>query len=244
MKKLISLFFIISLAAPSLHAMTAREIIKKSDALPEPASAYTHIIMTISRGGRSIDKEFKLRTKKIRGETRTLVTFIRPSRMKVLTHSHRNSDDDQWIRLSSGRVKRIAGAEKSKAFAGSHLTYHDLQSREINDYRYKKLSDTSTRGDACYRVEAIKSRGTKIYSKIILHVRKSDFFVVQVDIYKKGRLYKHIENTMIKKISGILTPLRVTVRLARKKETTVLKVKAVRYNRRMRNSIFNKSFLH
>ncbi len=243
MKKIFLAALIITLTAPSLFALTGKQIIEKSQALPEPESAKSRIIMTITKGGRPIVKEFKLASKKIKGEARALVTFIKPSRMKVLTHSHKNRDDDQWIRLSSGRVKRIAGADQSKSFVNSHLTYYDLQSRETDDYRYKKLADAATLGTPCYTVEAVKIRGTKIYDKIILHVRKSDFFVIRLDIFKKGQLYKHIENTGIKKIKGILTPMKVRVKLAQKSGTTVLDVKTVEYNSGIRNSTFNKSSL-
>ncbi len=243
MKKSLFTLAILILTAPALFALTGKQIIEKSEALPEPTSAKSRIVMTITKGGRSIVKEFKLASKKINGEARALVTFIRPSKMKVLTHSHKNRDDDQWIRLSSGRVKRIAGADQSKSFVNSHLTYYDLQTREINDYSYKKLADASAMGVPCYVVEAKKVRGSKIYDKIIIYVRKSDFFVVKLSIYKKGHLYKHIENYNIQKIEGILTPKKVMVKMARTSGTTVLNVKTVQYNTAIRNSVFNKSSL-
>ena len=87
-------------------ALTGRQIMKKVDNLKEPRTAKTRVKMTIIKGGRVRHKEFKAVSKKIRGNNKTLISFIRPTRIKLLTHTYKHREDDQWLRLSSGRIKR------------------------------------------------------------------------------------------------------------------------------------------
>ena len=95
--------------APSLHAMTGREIMEKSDALPEADTAASKMLMKIHKGGRVIEKEFILQMKQFEnGEDKALISFIRPTKIKLLTHSHKGREDDQWLRLSSERVTHVA----------------------------------------------------------------------------------------------------------------------------------------
>jgi len=242
-RKSASAVLIVLLAAAVLYAMTGREIIDKANNLKGADSAESKIEMIIFKGGRELVKEFEIKTKKVGGETRTLSAFIKPTKMKVLSHAHAGRDDDQWIRLSSGKVKRIVGGERDKPFAGSHMTYDDLESRETDDFTYNKLADATTMGTPCYVVEAVKTVGTINYSKIVLHVRKADFFVIRVDFYKHGKLFKFLENNNVQNISGILTPMEVIMTMANGEGKTILKVKSVQYNIHIPDSVFSKGAL-
>lgn len=228
----------------SLFALTGREIVEKSDALPEPDTGKTSILMFIQKGGRVLEKEFQGIAKKFpNDEERMLISFIRPTRIKLLTHSHKNRDDDQWLRLSSGKIKRIAASDKDKPFVNSHFYYEDLQSRDIDDYSYKYLGDGKAAGSDCYKVESIKKKGRMVYDKTILYVRKSDYFIVRIDLFRKGKLHKYLENYEIQKVKGILTPFRSVMYTADGKGKTELRIKKVVYNRAIRSSRFNKESL-
>ena len=82
-----------------------------------------------------------------------------------------------------------------------------------------------------------------MYDRSVLHVRKTDSFVIRIDFYKKGILYKSLENFDIEKVEVILTPFRVVVTLASGKGRTELILKSVTYNEKMKNSTFNKEAL-
>ena len=237
---LLLIFFL----SQTVYALTGREIIEKSDALPESKTAKTEVTMLIYKGGRIMEKEFKAMAKKFRNdEDKTLISFIKPTRIKLLTHSHKTRDDDQWLRLSSGKVKRIASSDKDKSFVNSHFYYEDLTSRNIDDYKYKYLGNGTAAGVDCYKVESVKKRGRKVYDKTILYVRKSDYFIVRIDIFRRGKFHKYLENYNVKKVRGILTPFRAVMYLSNGKGKTELKIKKVVYNKRISSSRFNKESL-
>jgi hypothetical protein len=230
--------------APSLGAYTGREIMDMTRDLVEPETASSRIVMVIHKGKRVLEKEFEIMTKKFGDdESKTLVSFIRPTKIKLLTHTRKEKEDDQWLRLSSGKIKRIAGSDKGKTFVNSHITYEDMGSRDLDDYEYTYLGDVDIHGFDCYQVEAVSKKKKKVYDRSVAHVRKTDSFVIRIDFYKKGKLHKSLENFDVKKVEGILTPFRVIVTLASGKGRTELTLTSVTYNEKMKNSTFNKEAL-
>lgn len=244
MKKIITFMFFISFISIQVFpALTGRQIIEESEKLPSPKSAKTQVLMIINKGKMTMEKEFLLFQKTIEGQDRVLFTFLRPSKIKVLTHTNKNRGDDQWIKLSSGKVKRIVGEEKGGSFAQSHMTYEDIESRNIDDYQYNNLGTATAMGVQCYKVESIPTKIEKSYDKAYLYVRTSDYYVVKIDFFKNGKIYKTLENSDIKTISGILTPMKVTVKMADKSGQTEMTVKKVVYNIGIENSKFAKENL-
>ncbi len=227
-----------------VYALTGREIMDKSDALLQPDTAKSKILMLIHKGGKVIEKEFMLQMKKFdNDEDKALISFIRPTKIKLLTHSHKGRDDDQWLRLSSGKVKRIVSSGRDKPFVNSHFYYEDLTSIDIDDYAYKLLGEEKAVKVDCYKVEGVKQVGEIVYDKVVFYVRKSDYFVVRVDFYKKGKFLKFLENYKIKEIDGILTPYKLKMELANGKGKTELILKGLKYNIDIDSAKFRKEAL-
>ncbi|MEA2014392.1 MAG: outer membrane lipoprotein-sorting protein, partial [Thermodesulfobacteriota bacterium] len=195
-KFFLTIFLVFFLTNP-LFALTGREIMEKNDALPEATTSVSSVSMQIYKGKRVVKKAFESRIKKFRNdEDKALIAFTKPTRIKLLTHAHKGKDDDQWLRLSSGKIKRITSSNKGKPFVNSHFYYEDIGSRNIDNYAYRLLSDSSD----CYAVEAVKKTGKKVYSKTILYVRKSDYFITRIDFYKEGDFHKYLENHDIRTV--------------------------------------------
>jgi len=218
------------LIVESAFALTGRQIMDRSDKLKEPQTSKTRMLMVIYKGDRKYKKVFKSISKKVNGKRRTLISFIKPTRLKFLTHARGGGDDDQWLRLTSGRIKRIAGSDKDSPFVNSHFLYEDMQSRNIDDYNYKLLGETTVLGHECYIVESRKKTKSRVYNKIKVYVRKSDYFVVKVIFYKKNRKYKILENYRITVVKGIITPKKVVMRMVKTSGKTILYTKELIYN--------------
>ncbi|RJP79463.1 MAG: outer membrane lipoprotein-sorting protein [Desulfobacteraceae bacterium] len=239
-KRMIVIFGCMLLLTSTAFALTGREIMEKNDALPEAKTAVSQVLMLIHQGSKVVEKEFEIKSKKYENdEDKTLITFTRPTQIKLLTHSHKDRDDDQWLRLSSGKIKRIASSDKGKSFVNSHFYYEDLTSRDIDKFDYTYIGDESLNGVDCYKVEGIKKKD-RVYSKSVLYVRKSDFFVIRVDLHKKDEFHKYIEYFDIRPVSGILTAHQLVMSLSDGKGKTELKVNAVEYDKDINDSAFNK----
>jgi len=234
----------ITVFASSSFALSAREIMEKSDNLAQPKTALSDVLMKIHSGGDIIDKEFTLQAmKQGKDDSKALITFSKPTKIKLLTHTHPNQEDDQWLMMTSGKAKRITSSGKGKSFVNSHFCYEDLSSRKLDDYDYKLLETKKVLGADCHMVEAIKKKGANVYDKAVLYVRKSDYFVVKVDFYLDTKYYKTLENKDIKTIDGIITPHSIMMTMADAKEKTELTVKSLKYNGPMDSATFNKEAL-
>jgi len=88
---------------------------------------------------------------------RSLIRFSSPPDVRgtaLLTYSHLNRSDDQWIYLPAlRRIKRIASRNKSGPFLGSEFAYEDLSSYEVDKYRYRYLRDEPCADTECFVVE-------------------------------------------------------------------------------------------
>jgi hypothetical protein len=219
-----------TLSLPS-YAMTGREIMDKVNQQPTPKSGRSALIMRVTKGSEVAEKEFTVEARKYGDkENKILVTFIKPTQIVLLTHTHKDREDDQWLKMSSGGVKRIASSSKGKSFVNSHYSYEDLTSRNIDDYKYDLAGEVKVGNDDCYKIETTRIKGSDSYEKVTQYVRKADYFIVKAEFYQKGKILKTLENSDIKAVSGIMTPFKAVMTEIATGDKTELMVKSVDYN--------------
>lgn len=225
-------------------AQTGRQIMDKVATSPEARTGHSRVEMLIHKGSHTTPKTFEIfsSTSEDGKENKTLIAFSRPSKIKLLTHSREGGQDNQWLRLSSGRIKRVTASGRHKAFVNSHFTFEDLSPRELDDYTYKKLGEGKVGDKVCDQVESI-AKEKSAYDRSVVWVGRSDHFVYRVDFYRKGKLLKSLLNHDVRPVDGILTPFRVEMRLANGRGSTELKFAAVRYNVAVKSSRFRKETL-
>ena len=166
------------LAASSVQAkeLTGRQIIEKSKSLAKPKTGVTEVDMTIVKGGAKQLKVFTLKGVDTDKETgKTLIEFSKPNKIKLLTYSFKAKEDEQWLKMSSGRVKSIASTSRGNYFVGSHFTFEDMRSNLLIATTIKLKDVKIENGVECYQVESVMIKGKKVYSKAINYIRKSDF---------------------------------------------------------------------
>lgn len=225
-------------------ALTGREVVDRSDKIASAETVTSEVVMEIQKRGNLTEKTFTLTAMEgANEEDRALIAFHKPSRIKLLTHTHKGADDDQWLRMSSGKVKRISQSSKKKSFVNSHFTYEDISSRDIDDYAYTLLGNEAVRGEPCYKVESVRTRGKKVYDKTVLYISERDWFLRKMDFYAKGKLFKTLENRDIRTVDGILTPYEVVMSRVTKAGSTRLLLKEIQYNVPMKPTGFRKEAL-
>lgn len=125
----------------------------------------------------------------------SIITFLWPADVKgtrMLTHSHKKRDDDQWLYLPSiKRIKRISSRNKSGAFMGSEFAYEDLGSQEIEKYTHQWVDDVTFEGRQCWLLEQIPVSKRSGYSKQLLWIDKEYRQPLKIEYYdRKGELLK------------------------------------------------------
>lgn len=96
--------------------------------------------------GTKITRKMKGKILEIKGDgDKSINQFLLPADVKgtmMLTWTHKNKDDDQWLFLPSiKRTKRISSSNKSASFMGSEFSYEDLGSQEIEKYTHKLIKE-------------------------------------------------------------------------------------------------------
>ncbi len=126
----------------------------------------------------------------------SLMEFLNPKDVKgtkMLTHSHKGDDDDQWLYLPTiKRVKRISSSNKSSSFMGSEFSYEDLGSQEVDKYNFKWLADMKTKKGALggWKVERVPKSNSG-YSKMIMTISSKYMNPIKVEYFdRKGELLK------------------------------------------------------
>jgi outer membrane lipoprotein-sorting protein len=225
-----------TLLVSDIFALTGREIMMKNDALPEGKTGIQESVLVILKGSRKEIKKFNGISKKYGKKTRTRITFTSPTRLGFLVWDAPGKESVQWIKLTSGKVRKISSSDKGNAWMNSHFYNEDIGSRDINDYKYKLIGKSSVNGAACYKVEARKKKRSKVYSKIIIYVAVSDWVARKIDFFERGRHSKTIVFSKIKKISGIYTARKAVMKRTDGKGKSILYIKSIKYNLPVSNS--------
>jgi hypothetical protein len=114
----------------------------------------------VLRNGRGVEKVRTMEVRSLEGVSdgdRTLLIFMEPRDIAgtiLLTHSHAEASDDQWVYLPAlKRVRRIAGRKRSGSFMGSEFTYEDIAAQHVDKYGYRFLGIDTLAGRLTYRIE-------------------------------------------------------------------------------------------
>lgn len=121
---------------------------------------------------------------------RSLMDFQSPLDVrgtKMLTWSHKEDDDDQWLYLPSvRRVKRISSSGQSSSFLGSEFSFEDLGSQEIEKFSFKFLKDDKVNGHDVWVLERVPKENSG-YSKQVMSVRKDIKAPIKIEYYDRRK---------------------------------------------------------
>ena len=158
-----------------------------------------------------------------------------------------SQDDDQWLYLPALRkTKRIANQDKSGSFMGSDFNFSDMTSRNLEDYDFKLLQETTLNEHKLWVIEALPRSEEIIdetgYKRAMLLVRQDNYVVVR-GIYwtDQGNKQKYMDMTGLEVIDGIWTPTEMTMTTKRGKQVrhkTVLNFSNIRYNQPLDENLF------
>jgi outer membrane lipoprotein-sorting protein len=158
-------------------------------------SAALTMTLHSSAGERTV-RRMRARILETENGDKRLILFDEPGDVRgtaVLTHTHLDGSDDQWIYLPAlKRVKRIATAGKTGPFMGSEFAYEDLTAQEVARYQYKHLrEEPCAAGGQCFVIERYPANGDSGYRRQVVWLDTAEFRVWRVEYYdRKNELLK------------------------------------------------------
>jgi outer membrane lipoprotein-sorting protein len=222
------------------------QIATKHFALKEAGDSVNTATMTLfDKNGNKKTRKIKMYSKKTGEGTNSFIEFLEPADVrgsKFLTIAHDKGDDEQRLFLPAlGKVRRISASGKKGDFMGSDLSYYDMESRTVNDAAYKYVKDETYNGMDCFVLEATPKDKDAPYSKNLIWVNKTDYFMYKTDCYddKKGEFFKTIEIKEVKVIDGVIIPAKIEVNNIRDNHKTILQMEDIKVNSGVKDEIFS-----
>jgi len=254
MKRIFALVFLI-LSIPALAlAMTADEIVERSNLAyyyaGDDGAATIKMTITDSRGRERI-RELTMLRKDIEdgGRQKFYVYFKEPSdvrRMVFMVWKQAKGDDDRWLYLPAiDLVKRIASSDKRSSFAGGVFTYEDVSGRRSTDDTHELIGEEKLNGRQAYVVKNIpKDAGQVEFAHYIARIDKETFLPLKGEYYNAGgKLYRTIEVLETGVVDGFPTALKARAENLEKGLTTTVEFSGVRYNIGLAESVFQERYL-
>ncbi|NMB13332.1 MAG: outer membrane lipoprotein-sorting protein [Firmicutes bacterium] len=178
----------------SAMAMTGQDVV---DRVKDEYGDFQSQVVTMhikTYDGKSLvtDREVILLTRKSGDVETSLVKFLAPKDVEGVGLLDQGEDVMYMYLPEFNKVRRIAGSAKHGSFMGTDFTYNDLSfvNYDTSDYGAELVGETA---DA-YEVELRdKDEKDASYEKVLMTVRKSDWFPVKVVFYNtEGKLQKEL----------------------------------------------------
>lgn len=200
--------------------------------------------------GNETTRELRVRSLEVQGDgDKSLSIFDTPADVrdtKMLTYSHNNRADDQWLYLPAlKRVKRISSKNKSGPFMGSEFAFEDMSSFEIEKYNFRYLGEEQMNGFECYKSEAIPNYEHSGYSKQIIWLDKEELRAQRIDYYDlKGDLLKTQTFSDYQRFQDkFWRALTSTMRNQQNNRSTILKWSELKFNQGLNEIDFHQNVL-
>lgn len=171
-----------------VQAMTGQEVI---DQVKDIYGGFDTLVVTLTsqcfEGERQINERKLLLISENREDdvTVSILKFLSPADVKGTGLLDLGEDQMYMYLPEFHKIRRIAGSAKNGSFMGTDFTYNDLSliNYDTSDYN-SELVDTNDK--EYYTVELTDKDGEEQdYDRLVMTVRKSDFFPTKVEFYDK-----------------------------------------------------------
>ncbi|MBI5741222.1 MAG: outer membrane lipoprotein-sorting protein [Nitrospirae bacterium] len=248
------ILIIIMLLPVSVSALTADEVMKKSQAafLYQGRDFKARVTMKlISKGGQERVRELTMLRKnygEAGGDQKYFMYFFRPADVKDMTfmvNKYPAKDDDRWLFVPAiNMVRRIAAQDKSSSFVGSDFTYEDVSGRDIEDDTHTVVKEEKIGEKDSYVIKSAPKAQDADYSYKISWVDKASFLPLKEEYYdKRGELYRVFTADEVKDVKGFPTVTKRTMKNLQSGHRTESAFTKADYNIGTEDSLFSERFL-
>ena len=228
-------------------ALTGDELAQQMDIQKKPADSRVDLLMTL------INKKGKTRSSSLRSimkddGAKQIIWFLSPADDKgiaFLKIEHDDQDDEMRIWLPAfKKVRRISAKKRSDSFMGSDMSYEDLSSRQLEEYKFTLIRQEVYDSISCYLLESIpKEHIRSEYSRHITWVDPTFLIPLKEVSYDKNGIIlkeKHFTYEQMDTYQ-ILTEVQVTN--IQKNHSTQLKFENIELDIGVKDGLFHERHL-
>lgn len=237
---------------PKAEELDADAIIERAverNALGFESGRATVILSVYDRGGERRERHLDVRSKRIDGQARTLMTLTEPAEVRgqaFLFAENKEGADDMWMYVPAFKVtRRVEGSQKRSSFLGSHFTFADLESRDLRQASYTRKDDESIGDNPVFVIEArSKHPEDSDYGRIVAYIRQSDFLPLRVRFFDKNNsLLKTLFSERINKTDAGATFVEQMTLRAEEGGYTTIRIPSLDTTAELPDAIFSRDEL-
>ena len=235
------------LLAGWVFALTGDELAQQMDGRKTPIDSKVDLLMTLT------NKKGKTRTSSLRsinkddGE-KQIIWFLAPADDKgvaFLKIEHDEKDDEMRMWLPAfKKIRRISTKKRSDSFMGSDLSYEDLSSRQLNEFKFSLIGEEVYDSVSCHLLKSIPKEHIRTeYSHHVTWVDSALLIPLKEESYdKSGQLLKekYFSYTIIKEYQ-ILSKIHVTN--IQKNHSTTLNFENIELDTGVEDDLFHERYL-
>jgi outer membrane lipoprotein-sorting protein len=209
----------------SVDAQDASTILDKMDNVlyaPEDLTG-THTIVLIDKNGKQETREATVMQK---GNDKRIMRFTAPASQAGIAVLALPNDVMYLYLPAFGRERRISSSVKNQQFAGTDFTYDDMEPIPYADKYTPEL--IKTEGNVF--VLELTPKGRSDYSKIIVHVNKTDYYPEFMEYYDRGNTKIKEARYSFKKVGHYWNAEEIEMTDLQKNHKTRMQMSDVKYD--------------
>ena len=193
-----------------------------------------------------IDKNGDERVREIvmyqKGSNKRLSKFLSPADQKGIGFLSLPGGKMYLYLPAFQKIRRIAGHIKNNRFAGTDMTYEDM---EAINYNEKWLPELNGEDEEHYILQLKpKENVSTAYKSMKIWVLKDKFFPTRIEYYNKtGKLIKILTREEIEKVDGYWVARKSTMENLKSGHKTLIILKQVKFDSGLSDDIFTKRYL-
>jgi outer membrane lipoprotein-sorting protein len=209
----------------SANAQDASTILKKMDNVmysPKDMTGKNKIIL-IDKNGK---EEIREATVQQKGNDKRMFRFTSPASQAGISVLSLPADVMYLYLPAFGKERRIATSAKNQNFAGTDFSYDDMESVLFSVKYTPKLVKT----EADVFVLELTPLNRSDYSKVIVHINKTNFYPELMEYYDKGNTKIKEAKYTFKKIGNYWNASEIEMTDLKKNHKTKMQMSDVKYD--------------
>ena len=209
----------------SANAQDASAILKKMDDVmysPKDMTGNNKIIL-IDKNGKEEIREATIQQK---GTDKRIFRFTSPASQAGISVLSLPNDVMYLYLPAFGKERRIATSAKNQNFAGTDFSYDDMESVPFSVKYTPKL----LKNEANVFVLELTPKGRSDYSKIVVHVNKTNYYPELMEYYDKGNTKVKEAKYTFKKIGNYWNAAEIEMSDLKKNHKTKMQMSDVKYD--------------
>ena len=230
-----------------VFALTGNELAQQMDSRRTPVDSKVDLLMTLT------NKKGKTRSYSLHSiikddGTKQMIWFLEPADDKGISflkieHDGRDDEMRMWLPAFK-KIRRISAKKRSDSFMGSDMSYEDMSSRQLDEFKFILIGQEVYDSIACHLLESIPREHMRTeYSRHITWVDSTLLIPIKEESFdKSGQLLKekYFSYTIIKEYQ-ILTKVHVTNR--QKNHSTTLNFENIELDTGVKDDLFHERYL-